>query len=721
MTKLICPSCKTVLKLPKPMAAGTKIKCPKCTTVFAVPAAETVTTAAVTPPTTTKAPPAKSAPVAAPPKVAPPPVAAVQKKEARATAAKPAPEDVPTLESADGKVRSRKRPSLAAYDVDPREGQKKSRALLIWGLTGGGVFLLLVAGGVMALVSASGRSPSTRATASKPGAIDDADRAARGYNTPEEAMDAYVKALRTKDVDLLKTAVVPATLLEFEGRVRELTGNGTKGLSPDAAWKRVLEKTYATEFPDNLHKRFPAEGTNVETARIVVLRGDAQGADLARYRQYTVWRRQGLWQVSGQIEGLSKDLPDDKYPWQKTKPVDPGPPAPNPTLDAEMKRALEGVKLVQIDVTVGGLPCTILAPEGSTVTAEGHGVGIKNGERFDLHINPGRLEMPVSREQWKKDEDYRLVELVIDEPERALRKTNRKIVKTETHFRFAVNLKLGHLDFRAEDNGYSRFNQSDCLLMMHCGSTVSLKPGYKPPASLEALAKDGIGIDRGEDGKTVRGVSFWDQPFTDSSVSLLLPYAGTLEFLNLNSCEITDQGLKPLAALTNLKSLTLPVRNPGRRLDGSGLVYLKGLNKLEDLHLDYTGVTDANLVHLKGLTGLRSLGLNGTPLTGAGFEHLKGLTGLKVLGLNSTPVTGDGFEHLKGLTNLESLHLSGSQVSDAGLKHLAGLTNLRDLPLGETQITDAGLEHLKGLTKLRSLELNGTQVTGPGFMHLTGL
>lgn len=88
------------------------------------------------------------------------------------------------------------------------------------------------------------------------------------------------------------------------------------------------------------------------------------------------------------------------------------------------------------------------------------------------------------------------------------------------------------------------------------------------------------------------------------------------------------------------------------------------------------------------------------------------------LDLEGTQVTDAGLAHLKGLTNLKSLDLYYTRVTDAGLVHLKGLKNLEWLRLEGTQVTDAGLVHLKGLTKLQTLSLYSTQVTPEGVKDL---
>ena len=88
--------------------------------------------------------------------------------------------------------------------------------------------------------------------------------------------------------------------------------------------------------------------------------------------------------------------------------------------------------------------------------------------------------------------------------------------------------------------------------------------------------------------------------------------------------------------------------------------------------------------------------LEGTTITDAGLPHLKGLTKLQSLHLLITKVTDAGLIHLKGLTELHVLSLNSTQVTDAGLVHLKGLAKLQELRLNYTKVTDTGLVHLKG-------------------------
>jgi internalin A len=88
------------------------------------------------------------------------------------------------------------------------------------------------------------------------------------------------------------------------------------------------------------------------------------------------------------------------------------------------------------------------------------------------------------------------------------------------------------------------------------------------------------------------------------------------------------------------------------------------------LHLHGTKVKDAGLKELARLKSLQSLSLYNTKITNAGLKELAGLTSLQSLNLGGTKVTDAGLKELAGLTTLETLSLFGTQVTDAGVAAL---------------------------------------------------
>jgi Leucine-rich repeat (LRR) protein len=126
---------------------------------------------------------------------------------------------------------------------------------------------------------------------------------------------------------------------------------------------------------------------------------------------------------------------------------------------------------------------------------------------------------------------------------------------------------------------------------------------------------------------------------------------------------------------------------------------------LKTLTLYNVQISDRGIKHVAALQELELLSLTLTPVSTTGLAQLSALTNLRTLMLGGTRLTDQDLVHLKGMTNLESLFL-GTPLTDAGLVHLTALQNLRHLYVRETKVTKAGLQRLK-----RSLpEL---KVTGP--------
>jgi hypothetical protein len=207
-------------------------------------------------------------------------------------------------------------------------------------------------------------------------------------------------------------------------------------------------------------------------------------------------------------------------------------------------------------------------------------------------------------------------------------------------------------------------------------------------------------------------------PTMDPALSELARFK-TLEILVIEgrqSTNVTDTGLKKLAALPGLQTLQLDGLN--LTITGTGLAELKSLQRL---YLWATKVNDESVKTLAGLKGLQILDLSSTQVTDAGLKELRGLTNLQRLFLGGTDVTGTGFKDLGALTDLQTLNLEQAKVTDAGLRELAGLKGLRYLDLGKTQVTDEGVKNLAALKSLRWLILIDTQVTDAGLESLASL
>ena len=128
----------------------------------------------------------------------------------------------------------------------------------------------------------------------------------------------------------------------------------------------------------------------------------------------------------------------------------------------------------------------------------------------------------------------------------------------------------------------------------------------------EHMASPDFGIGNGMVGLSHSSV-------TDAGLANLERHAETMQGLWLRNTRITDEGLKVLSGLVNLRMLSL-----------------------RD-----TQVTDAGMAHVAGLTRLRTLDLSGTRVTDKGVAALQNCKELRRLYLKDTAVTDEAIVAMK--------------------------------------------------------------------------
>jgi Leucine-rich repeat (LRR) protein len=193
--------------------------------------------------------------------------------------------------------------------------------------------------------------------------------------------------------------------------------------------------------------------------------------------------------------------------------------------------------------------------------------------------------------------------------------------------------------------------------------------------------------------------------------------SGALVEISLRGTRVSDDHLKNLSGLANLRKLNLDSTEVG----DLGVQRLAGLTRLAELSLNNTGVSDAALESVGKLRNLRVLRLNNTLVEGAGLRKLSDLR-LEELSLLGAPFRGEGLEVVAAMTGLKRLSLAQTDVTDDALKHLSALTAIEHLDLASTDIGDQGLACLKGLTGVTDLALDHSfRFTDAGFAHLAGM
>ena len=167
----------------------------------------------------------------------------------------------------------------------------------------------------------------------------------------------------------------------------------------------------------------------------------------------------------------------------------------------------------------------------------------------------------------------------------------------------------------------------------------------------------------------------WSDKITDETLGKILHIFPNVKTLNLTQCRmITNEGLKHLASLENLRELFLREAN----INDEGLKHLAPLKNLTALDLSQTNIEDAGLAHLRTLTELITLNLWGaTKISGDGLIHLEPLKKLSKLVLMDIPLTDAELAPLEDLKNLSNLYLHGTNTTQAGKdKLIKSLPNL---------------------------------------------
>lgn len=129
--------------------------------------------------------------------------------------------------------------------------------------------------------------------------------------------------------------------------------------------------------------------------------------------------------------------------------------------------------------------------------------------------------------------------------------------------------------------------------------------------------------------------------------------------------------------------------------------------------LDVRGADDQILAAIgRSLTRLDTLHIEGLGVSDAGLACLRSLENLEVLTLDNTSVSGRGFSDLHGVATLEILGITSSKMTDAGTAELIDFPNLWWISLeSNNQLTEATVHHLGRMKSLTQVNLNGTSVT----------
>ena len=198
------------------------------------------------------------------------------------------------------------------------------------------------------------------------------------------------------------------------------------------------------------------------------------------------------------------------------------------------------------------------------------------------------------------------------------------------------------------------------------------------------------------------------------SATLLPADAFRLTYVSLAESDATDDGL---AALKDCREVNVLVLTKSSVTD-AGMANFKDYGELRELWAAYLPLTDAGVVHFKNSTKLGLLNLYGTRVGDDGLAALKGCKDeLYSLNLSDTRVTDAGLAPFKGTTGLTFLNLAGTGATDKGVIGFAENKRLITLWLKGLPVTDAALAPFADCPTLRELSVADTKVTDAGLAH----
>jgi hypothetical protein len=179
-------------------------------------------------------------------------------------------------------------------------------------------------------------------------------------------------------------------------------------------------------------------------------------------------------------------------------------------------------------------------------------------------------------------------------------------------------------------------------------------------------------------------------PATDADL-LMFPGFPSSFGLNLSGSKVTDDGIKRLAMLEDLRVLHL---DAVRSVSDRGMKSLAPIKSLVELHVSSPLITDEGISHLARCDTLCKLFISQTTLDDNGLRELAKLPRLQFLDISGTRITNAGLGDIKQFPALEHLSLGGTSISDDGVERLVGYKKLKSLDLSLTKITDGGLRHV---------------------------
>ena len=195
-------------------------------------------------------------------------------------------------------------------------------------------------------------------------------------------------------------------------------------------------------------------------------------------------------------------------------------------------------------------------------------------------------------------------------------------------------------DDTIESIDYVSANETTCAPFM-VAMTVERKPIRQSPV-IEQLKALSAGLEYQNDrlvAVAIAGPNVGVERSNDEAAALV-GQLGSVERILADNGTFTDEGIRSMAKVRGLKSLSLN----GSGVSDEGLKIIGSIKTLERLHLHKARFTDAGLKHLSDLENLKVLDLSSTAVTDAGLEALGILNRIERVDLRNTSVSQEAKE-----------------------------------------------------------------------------
>jgi hypothetical protein len=209
---------------------------------------------------------------------------------------------------------------------------------------------------------------------------------------------------------------------------------------------------------------------------------------------------------------------------------------------------------------------------------------------------------------------------------------------------------------------------------------------------------------------------------------------GVVTQVSFTDCsQLGEAEFRAIGQLTHLKNLTLYGKCQG--LTDATVIHLTGLKELETLGTDGAQLTDDGLKHLSALANLRSASFFHTSFrmkgfTGVGFGHLQACSKLEKLTVAGVSMGDEGVAAIASITQLRDFSTWHTYQTETGNALIAKLPNLRALKIGQRlaragakapSLSDASLPVLARMTTLETLKLGEAHFTAEALRTLKSL